>query len=278
MAERKETPNLITKLSRIQVAIKAPKDQYNKFGKYGYRTAEDILEALKPHLEENRVAILLTDTPVEIGGRFYIKAKATLLDCDSDATISTEAFAREPEQRTGFDESQVSGSSSSYARKMCLCGILAVDGEKDADVTNSKIGQDRNTDRSRERQQAGTRNTGTQESRQPQTQNQQTVRQAQPPQNAKESQPEQVRPVQTGSSEEKQKAAGNPADRKILDEIISILNRYPQSKLMKQIRDRYSINRIDELSAQDAVQCLACLRSYDEKKSKDPATDKTKSA
>ena len=278
MAERKETPNLITKLSRIQVAIKAPKDQYNKFGKYGYRTAEDILEALKPHLEENRVAILLTDTPVEIGGRFYIKAKATLLDCDSDATISTEAFAREPEQRTGFDESQVSGSSSSYARKMCLCGILAVDGEKDADVTNSKIGQDRNTDRSRERQQAGTRNTGTQESRQPQTQNQQTVRQAQPPQNAKESQPEQVRPVQTGSSEEKQKAAGNPADRKILDEIITILNKYPQSKLMKQIRDRYSINRIDELSAQDAVQCLACLRSYDEKKSKDPATDKTKSA
>ena len=278
MAERKETPNLITKLSRIQVAIKAPKDQYNKFGKYGYRTAEDILEALKPHLEENRVAILLTDTPVEIGGRFYIKAKATLLDCDSDATISTEAFAREPEQRTGFDESQVSGSSSSYARKMCLCGILAVDGEKDADVTNSKIGQDRNTDRSRERQQAGTRNTGTQESRQPQTQNQQTVRQAQPPQNAKESQPEQVRPVQTGSLEENQKAAGNSADRKILDEIITILNKYPQSKLMKQIRDRYSINRIDELSAQDAVQCLACLRSYDEKKSKDPATDKTKSA
>ena len=269
--ERKETPNLITKLSRIQVAIKAPKDQYNKFGKYGYRTAEDILEALKPHLEENRVAILLTDTPVEIGGRFYIKAKATLLDCDSDATISTEAFAREPEQRTGFDESQVSGSSSSYARKMCLCGILAVDGEKDADVTNSKIGQDRNSDRSRERQQAGTRNTGAPDNRQSQTQ---------PPQNTKESQPEQVRPVQTAGSgpEEKQKAVGNPADRKILDEIITILNRYPQSKLMKQIRERYSINRIDELSAKDAVQCLACLRSYDEKKSKDPATEKTKSA
>ena len=280
MAEKKEIPNLVTKLSRIQVAIKAPKDQYNKFGKYGYRTAEDILEALKPHLEENRVAILLTDTPVEIGGRFYIKAKATLLDCDSDATISTEAFAREPEQRTGFDESQVSGSSSSYARKMCLCGILAVDGEKDADVTNSKIGQDRNSDRSRERQQASTRNIGAPENRQAQTQNQQPARQTQPPQNTKESQPEQVRPVQTAGSgpEEKQKAVGNPADRKTLDEIISILNRYPQSKLMKQIRDRYSINRIDELSAQDAVQCLACLRSYDEKKSKDPAADKTKSA
>lgn len=278
MAEKKEIPNLVTKLSRIQVAIRAPKDQYNQFGKYGYRTAEDILEALKPHLEENRVAILLTDTPVEIGGRFYIKAKATLLDCDSDATISTEAFAREPEQRSGFDPSQISGSSSSYARKICLCGILAVDGEKDADVTNSKIGQDRNSDRSRGRQQNGTGNTGTQENRQAQTQNQQPARQAQPPQNTKESQPEQVRPVQTCSPEEKQKAAGNPADRKILDEIITILNRYPQSKLMKQIRERYSINRIDELSAQDAVQCLACLRSYDEKKSKDPATEKTKSA
>ena len=278
--ERKETPNLVTKLSRIQVAIKAPKDQYNQFGKYGYRTAEDILEALKPHLEENRVAILLTDTPFEIGGRFYIKAKATLLDCDSDATISTEAFAREPEQRAGFDPSQISGSSSSYARKICLCGILAVDGEKDADVTNSKIGQDRNSDRSRGRQQTGTRDTGTQESRQPQRQSQQPARQTQVPQDAKERQPEQVRPVQTAGSrpEEKQKTAGNPADRKVLDEIITILNRYPQSKLMKQIRERYSINRIDELSAQDAVQCLACLRSYDEKKSKDPATEKTKSA
>ena len=278
MAERKETPNLISKLSRIQVAIKAPKGQFNSHGNYGYRTAEDILEALKPYLAENGVAILLTDTPVEIGGRFYIKTTATLLDCDSDQTISTEAYAREPEQRRGFDESQISGASSSYARKICLCGILAIDGEKDADVTNTEIGQDRNSDRSRGRQQTGARNTGTQESRQPQTQNQQPARQAQPLQNAKESQPEQVRPVQTGSSEEKQKAAGNPADRKILDEIITILNKYPQSKLMKQIRDRYSINRIDELSAQDAVQCLACLRSYDEKKTKDPATDKTKSA
>ncbi len=279
MAEK--SLNLISKLSRIQVGIKAPKDQYNSYGKYGYRTAEDILEALKPHLAENRVAIILTDTPVEIGGRFYIKAKATLLDCDSDETISTEAYAREPEQRSGFDESQISGSSSSYARKMCLCGILAVDGEKDADVTNSRIGQDRNSDRSRGRQQTGTRNTGAQESRQSQTQNQ-PARQTQAPPSAKENQSEQVRPVQTaGCSPEgkrSEKAEGNLADRKIMDEIISILNKYPQSKLMKQIRDRYSINRIDELSAQDAVQCLACLRSYDAKKSKDPAANKTKSA
>lgn len=278
MSEKKETQNLITKLSKIQVAIKAPKGQFNQHGNYGYRTAEDILEALKPHLAEYGVAILLTDTPVEIGGRFYIKTTATLLDCDSDQTISTSAFAREPDQRKGFDESQISGASSSYARKICLCGILAIDGERDADVTNSEIGQDRNSDRNRGRQQTGTRNTGTQENRQAQTQNQQPARQAQPPQNTKESQPEQVRPVQTCSPEEKQKAAGNPADRKILDEIITILNRYPQSKLMKQIRERYSINRIDELSAQDAVQCLACLRSYDEKKSKNPATEKTKSA
>ena len=263
-AEHKTTTNLIGKLSNIQARIKAPKDQYNQHGRFAYRTAEDILEALKPHLEENRVAILMSDTPVEISGRFYIKVTATLLDCDSDQTITTSAYAREPEQRTGFDASQISGASSSYARKMCLCGLLAVDGEKDADATNADIGQGR-----RESGRATTRRTyadGAQQVPAQPARASQTRAAAQSAQGTAPAQPA-VKPVPAqAASTSARKAEPTADDKKAQEEIITLLNKYPHAKLFAQIKDRYGVSSVNELTGQSAVQCLACLRSYDEKK------------
>ena len=269
--DHKRTPNLITKLSNIQARIKAPKDQYNQHGRFPYRTAEDILEALKPHLEENRVAILMSDTPVEISGRFYIKVTATLLDCDSDQTIMTSAYAREPEQRTGFDASQISGASSSYARKMCLCGLLAVDGEKDADVTNADIGQ--GSQGRRDSSRATTRRSyadGSQQAAAQPVKSTQTRAAAQPAQGTAPVQPAvqpAVKPVpaQTNPASAR-KAEPTAEDKKAQEEIIALLNKYPHAKLFAQIKDRYGVSSVNELTGQNATQCLACLRSYDAKK------------
>lgn len=125
---------LLSKLNQIQVNLDAKKSKTNKFGGYQYRSAEDILEALKPHLEETKCVLTITDEVVEIGGRIYVKATATLMYGD-ELTTST-AFAREAESKKGYDESQITGSASSYARKYALCGLFAIDDGVDADSTN----------------------------------------------------------------------------------------------------------------------------------------------
>lgn len=120
------------KLINVQSDLKAPKGQYNSFGKYKYRSCEDILEAVKPHLKKNGLALVVRDEIVEIAGRIYVKATAQVID-ENGAEISTTAYAREPQERKGMDESQVTGSSSSYARKYALNGLFAIDDNKDAD-------------------------------------------------------------------------------------------------------------------------------------------------
>ena len=124
------------KLLGIQSNLKAPKDLFNKFGSYKYRSCESILEQTKPHLIENGCTLLLTDELVLIGERYYIKATATLVDTDSGESISVTAYAREEETKKGMDSSQITGSSSSYARKYALNGLLLIDDTKDADATN----------------------------------------------------------------------------------------------------------------------------------------------
>lgn len=129
--------NITEKLVLIQTRLKAPKGQYNNFGKYHYRSCEDILEAVKPLLAEAKAALTVTDRIVQIGDRYYVEATATLRDTESADTISNTASAREDEEKKGMDGSQITGAASSYARKYALNGLFAIDDTKDADSTNT---------------------------------------------------------------------------------------------------------------------------------------------
>lgn len=133
MAEAKKL-TLIQKLQKIQSELKAPKNLMNKFGGYKYRNAEGILEALKPYEDKYGVATVLTDEIEEVGGRVYVVAIATIYDCDSDQTITVSARAREAENKKGMDEAQITGATSSYARKYALNGLFLLDDTKDADT------------------------------------------------------------------------------------------------------------------------------------------------
>lgn len=122
------------KLLEVQSTLRAPKGQLNTFGKYRYRSFEDILEAVKPLLAQNRLVLSVSDEIVPIGDRYYVKATASLYDADSDATNIVTAFAREEEDKKGMDGAQITGATSSYARKYALNGLLLIDDTKDADT------------------------------------------------------------------------------------------------------------------------------------------------
>ena len=122
------------KLGEIQCELKAPKGQYNSFGKYKYRSCEDILEAVKPLLKKNGCVLKLSDDVVNIGDRFYVKATAALLSVDDDEGIFVTAWAREELEKKGQDGSQITGTASSYARKYALNGLFCIDDTKDADT------------------------------------------------------------------------------------------------------------------------------------------------
>ncbi len=126
------------KLLNIQTELKAPKGQKNKFGNYMYRSCEDILEAVKPLLKENRVTLQLTDEIVFLGNRYYIKATAILKDTEEKTMIENTAYARESETKKGMDDSQITGTASSYARKYALNGLFCIDDTKDADTNEYK--------------------------------------------------------------------------------------------------------------------------------------------
>lgn len=128
--------NVYEKLMEIQFKLKAPKNQYNSFGKYNYRSCEDILEGVKPLLKETKSILTVTDEIILIGERFYIKATAIFIDCESGEKIENSALAREDENKKGMDLAQVTGSVSSYARKYALNGLFCIDDTKDADSTN----------------------------------------------------------------------------------------------------------------------------------------------
>lgn len=121
------------KLGMIQSKIKVLKNIWNDFGKYYYRNAESILNAVKPYLVEQKCIILLSDEMVCVGTRHYVKSTATIIDLETKEQISTSAYAREPENKKGMDDSQITGSASSYARKYALNGLLLLDDVKDGD-------------------------------------------------------------------------------------------------------------------------------------------------
>lgn len=139
MAEGKP---IFAALMAVQAELKAPKNQYNNFGKYDYRSAEDIIEAVKPLLKENGLFLNMSDDIVLIGDRYYVKATVKVVDVVTGESVQTSALAREAAQKKGMDESQVTGTASSYARKYALNGLFAIDDNRDAD-TNEYAAQTR---------------------------------------------------------------------------------------------------------------------------------------
>lgn len=134
--------NIYEKLLTVQSKLKAPKSQYNSFGKYNYRNAEDILEAVKPLCVEVGAFIVLTDEIISVGERYYVKATARFIDTQATdgqiKMIDVSASAREEDEKKGMDGSQITGASSSYARKYALNGLLCIDDTKDSDTTNTQ--------------------------------------------------------------------------------------------------------------------------------------------
>lgn len=130
--ENKDT-TIYAKLGLIQCELKAPKNLYNSFGKYKYRNAEGICEAVKPLLKDYGCSLTVKDEVLLIGDRYYIKATATLTDVESGNSVEATALAREEDSKKGMDASQVTGSTSSYARKYCLNGLFLLDDTKDPD-------------------------------------------------------------------------------------------------------------------------------------------------
>ena len=135
--------NVYFKLMKVQSKLKCEKSQYNKFGGYAYRSTSDILEAVKPLLSEVEAVIIVNDELKLIGDRYYVEATAMFLDCETGDSIVSRAIAREAEGQKGMSEAQVTGSSSSYARKYALNALLLIDDTKDDDF-NNKHGKDDN--------------------------------------------------------------------------------------------------------------------------------------
>jgi len=144
--------NIYEKLSAVQTELKAPKNQYNSFGKYNYRSLEDINESVKPLLKKYRLSLTVSDSPIIIGDRIYIETTATLIDVEKPSErVINKASARESLTKKGMDDSQITGATSSYARKYCLNGLFCLDDTKDADSmdntkkeNNAKTPQDNN--------------------------------------------------------------------------------------------------------------------------------------
>ena len=122
---------LVKKVSLIQKELKAPKNQHNSFGNYNYRSCEDILEAVKPLLNKEGLILTVSDDICQIGERYYVKSTATITDGKS--VLSNSAYAREEETKKGMDASQITGATSSYARKYALNGLFCIDDTKDSD-------------------------------------------------------------------------------------------------------------------------------------------------
>lgn len=199
--------NIYEKLGIIQSKLKAPKGQYNSFGKYKYRSCEDILEAVKPLLAETKTVLNVTDRMEVVGDRIYVRAEAHLNDCEDSGEIITVAYAREEESKKGMDSSQVTGAASSYARKYALNGLFCIDDNKDSDSTNT-----------------GDKTTG--------------------------KKAELAKDTEMISSEN-------------VMSIKNIIDKYPESKLMEQIKTRFKVDDIKSLTKGKGQKCLKMLIDYD---------------
>lgn len=126
------------KLIKVQSDLKAPKSKFNSFGKYNYRSLEDILEGVKPLLVQYKATLIMTDGMEQVGDRYYLKATATFIDTENGESVSNSALARESADKRGMDDSQITGTASSYARKYALNGLLLIDDTKDMDTDEAQ--------------------------------------------------------------------------------------------------------------------------------------------
>lgn len=140
--------NVLNKLFKIQQELKVPKNQRNTFGNYNFRNCEDIMEASKPICAKHNCLLICSDELIQVGDRYYVKAIATIFDLDSEESVSTSSCAREEEIKKGMDASQITGASSSYARKYALNGLLQLDDNKDADANEYKRQQEKDKQKS----------------------------------------------------------------------------------------------------------------------------------
>ena len=134
--ENKDKKTVYQKLLNIQTKLNAPKDKWNDFGNYPYRSAEGIMDALKPYLEEEKMTILISDEIVQNGERYHVVSTVTLIDIETGESIKVTSPAREEATKKGMDGSQITGASISYARKYALGGMFLIDDTKDSDATN----------------------------------------------------------------------------------------------------------------------------------------------
>jgi hypothetical protein len=128
--------SIYEKLQKIQAELEVPKSQFNSFGKYHYRSCEDILSAVKPVAAKYGCVVRVSDNMIEVGGRCYVQATAKLIDCVDTTFEAATGFAREEETKKGMDAAQITGAASSYARKYALNGLFCLDDVKDSDATN----------------------------------------------------------------------------------------------------------------------------------------------
>lgn len=138
-----EIKNVLKKLLIVQQNISVPKGQHNEFGDFNYRSCEDILERARPLCNDNGLVIRLTDKIIQMSDRFYVEATAAVIDVDSGEVFSTTAYARETETRPKMDVAQITGASSSYARKYALAGLFSLDDNKDADTMDNTSQEDK---------------------------------------------------------------------------------------------------------------------------------------
>lgn len=127
------------KLIKVQSDLKAPKSKYNSFGKYNYRSLEDILEGAKPLLDKYKATLVISDSIVQVGDRYYLNAEALFIDTETGDKITNSAMARESADKKGMDDSQITGTASSYARKYALNGLFLIDDTKDADTDENHV-------------------------------------------------------------------------------------------------------------------------------------------
>lgn len=230
--------NVYEKLQHVQSGLKAPKSQYNKFGNYYYRNCEDIQEAAKPLLQEVKAALVVGDELVLIGERYYIKAMARFVDCESGESVENTAYAREEQEKKGMDVSQVTGSTSSYARKYALNGLFCIDDVKDADNQNDTTGKVQMSTKSAK----GSVKTSRKQD-------------SEKPAGAK---------TGTTTSQPDQSAEAEKVTPAMIETVKSLVEKYSAKGLkMEKILKMYQIKDIAEMSAGQYQDCMKKLKLYE---------------
>ena len=236
--------NVYEKLQHVQSGLKAPKSQYNKFGNYYYRNCEDIQEAAKPLLQEAKAALVVGDELVMIGDRYYIRATARFVDCESGETVENTAYAREEQEKKGMDVSQVTGSTSSYARKYALNGLFCIDDVKDADNQDNTAGKGQTSTKGAK---GSAKTSGKQETEKPA--------------GAKNG---------TSTSQPDQNEGVDKVTPDMIESVKSLVEKYSAKGLkMEKILKMYSIKDIAEMNVVQYKDCMGKLELYKKKESEE---------